>query len=110
MDVSKLNGRTTYRDDRIPEMGLKHDCSYPFRVYVLLCAGSRYYVGISPVDKLEDRIQKHFAGSGAHYCRVHKPQVVLMVWPALLESVEALVYFIIPVRPYLGVVALRKAA
>ena len=83
-------------------MGLKHDCSYPFRVYVLLCAGSRYYVGISPVGKLEGRIQKHFAGCGAHYCRVHKPQVALMVWPALLESVEALVYFTMQQKLFQG--------
>ena len=74
-------------------MGLKHDCNYPFQVYVLLCAGFCYYVGISPVGKLVDRIQNHFSGSGAHYCREHKPQAILLVWPALLESVEALVYF-----------------
>ena len=102
MDLSKLNARTTYRDDRIPDMGLKHDCNYPFRVYVLLCAGFCYYVGISPVDKLVDRIQEHFSGSGAHYCRVHKPQAVLMAWPALLESVEALVYFTMQQKLFYG--------
>ena len=83
-------------------MGLKHDCNCPFRVYVLLCAGSRYYAGISPVGKFEGRIQKHFAGSSAHYRRVHKPRVVLMAWPALLESVEAMVYFTMQQKLFQG--------
>ena len=93
VDIAAITSRTTHRDARVPDIGLKLDLSYPLRVYVLLCKNATYYVGIAPCSDIGDRVRKQFAGEGSHYCRINVPREVLCIWPAADDCIEAAMYF-----------------
>ena len=65
---------------------MRLDLAAEFSLYVLSCKGDCYYVGIAPADEIGERIRKQFAGQGAHFCQVNKPQKVVCVWPAACGS------------------------
>lgn len=44
-------------------------------VYILACAGNKYYVGYS--GRLHERLTDHFLGQGAIFTRLNKPQRLL---------------------------------
>ena len=97
---------SAFRVAPVPDLGLVSDAAYPLRVYVLLCRGGRFYVGIAPRGDVRKRIRSQFAGDGSHFCAINKPQGVLMVWPAASEAIEAAVFY--GMQRALGISDFRK--
>lgn len=51
----------------------------PWAVYLLHCAGSRSYIGISPTP--QERFEVHRTGKGAAFTRANRPQALAaVVW------------------------------
>ena len=97
---------SAFRVAPVPDLGLVNNAAYALRVYVLLCCGGRYYVGIAPRGDVRKRIRAQFAGDGSHFCAINKPRSVLMVWPAASEAIEAAVFY--GMQRTLGVSDFRK--
>lgn len=57
-------------------------------VYILRCRGGSYYTGIA--KNVEERLEKHKAGKGAAYTRIHPPEGILYREDGLTRS-QALV-------------------
>lgn len=53
-------------------------------VYIVRCADGSLYTGIS--TKVEQRVEKHNAGTGSAYTRSHLPVVLVWSNPAKSES------------------------
>ena len=85
----------------MPNLGLAGDLGVEFRVYVLRCAprtsGSPYtwYCGVEHRSMLARRLRSHFdqTASAAHFCQVHKPLAVEVVWPVTSRAAEAYVFY-----------------
>ena len=48
-----------------------------YSVYLLLCDDGSYYTGYT--NNVTSRLEKHKAGRGARYTRIHKPKEVVYV-------------------------------
>lgn len=59
-------------------------------VYVLRCAGNRFYVGFT--RNLAKRTKQHFSGIGAEFTKIFRPLEVLVTIPANGEEEEYLVW------------------
>ena len=90
--ASRADPRRTFREECVADLGLVNNLDYPLRVYVLACAVG-YYVGISPSEKLVERVDKQFNGDGATFCKYNRPTRVVCVWPAACPAIEAAMYF-----------------
>ena len=89
----------TWRSDLVPDLGLAEDISNKYRIYIIECKAGQsggppvYYVGICEASELRSRLEKHWAGSGAHFTKVNKPQRVHLIWPAAPKSAEGYAYY-----------------
>ena len=77
----------------VPDLGLTENRDFKFRVYVLQCESSSYYVGIVPTQKVRERIEAQFSGVGSDYCKEKKPTRILCIWPAKCEAIKAAVFY-----------------
>ena len=77
---------------------MDEDVRHKFRIYIIECKAGHggppaYYVGISEASALRKRLEKHWAGTGAHFTKMNTPQRVHLIWPAALKSAEAYAYY-----------------
>jgi hypothetical protein len=91
--ASDVFARTLVFSSTIPHLGLVCDLTYEYRVYVLLCDGSTYYVGFEHRSKIRGRILAHFDDKGAFFTKQKTPKSVVLVWPAVGPAVEAYVFY-----------------
>ena len=84
----------------VPDLGLTENINLEFRVYLLRCAPSTvgapytWYGGVEHRSMLARRLRAQFeqTPSAAHFCKVHKPQAIEIVWPAASRAAEAYVF------------------
>ena len=97
LQPSDITPTTCFRVAPVPMTGLSDDSSYPLRVYVLRCTGGKFYIGIHPKQKIQQRIAQHFTArrtdGASQFCVENPPQSVVCVWPAIDHSVEAAMFF-----------------
>ena len=89
---AQVSTTTVFKTANMPEIGLKPDLEWPLRIYVLECENKKQYVGIVPSSKLCERLADHWAGRGADFTRVNKPQKVCFVHPAPNSAAEGYMY------------------
>ena len=70
------------------DLGLCCDLNFVWRLYVLLCACGHIYIGIIPLEKLADRLQKHFSCEASNFTKTYKPHRILFGLPAANAAAE----------------------
>ena len=94
-----ISSTFTYRNtDRVPNVGLVEDVSFPYRVYLHLCEtlvgkrGPYYCGGIEHKSKIAKRFRDEFAERGPLFLQTHPPIEILLIWPAEHRAAEAYVF------------------
>ena len=97
---SKVTENTAFRGSLVANVGLDCRSEFPYRVYVLKCAGPRansayyYYVGITAKENVAERLKNHFSTEHAStFTDAHRPLGIEFLHPAAVPATEALVYF-----------------
>ena len=57
-----------------------------YSCYVLKCKDNKYYTGSTETRKIQERFQKHLAGTGSKWCRQFPPIEVVKTVDNLLSS------------------------
>jgi hypothetical protein len=94
MDPGDCGRNAVFRHDPVPQLSLNPDLGYQFRVYVLLLAAGRIYVGICSARRVRQRLLRHFEGKGAAFTKAWPPIVrgVVCLWPAFDLACEGYMY------------------
>ena len=97
-EPSKVTDKIAFCGRLLPNLGLACRGEFPFRAYVLKCAGPRpnspcfYYVGITWAGNIAKRMIEHFVErNGPPFTKANRPLGVEFVFPAATAATEALV-------------------
>ena len=99
-EPSQVRRSHVWRSDAVPNLHLDPDVTkHQYRIYIIECEpqpgnlGPCFYVGIAHVSEIRERLEKHWAGTAAHYTKVNGPRRIHMIWPVSNPATEAYAYY-----------------